>query len=91
MAEVHDNRAQRRYELQHEGGPSIAEYEDADGVRLITHVETPPVARGKGHAAQLMAAVVASARAGGTKLVPRCSYAAAYFRRHPEAADVLAS
>jgi predicted GNAT family acetyltransferase len=90
MDSFRDNAAAGRYELDHEHGPSFAEYQDRGEARLIMHVETPDAARGKGYAAQLMAAVVESARAAGLKLVPRCSYAVAYFRRHQDAADVLA-
>jgi uncharacterized protein len=85
-----DNAAHHRYELEHEGGPSFAAYRDRDGVRYLTHVETPAAVRGRGHAERLMTALVESARAGKRKLVPVCSYAVAYFRRHKGAADVLA-
>lgn len=90
MSLFRDNETARRYELDHDGGPSLAEYRDQGLVRFITHVETPEKARGKGYAAQLMAGVVESARAAGLKLQPRCSYALAYFQRHTDAADVLA-
>lgn len=86
-----DNTDRRRYELDHEGGPSFADYRDRDDVRYITHVETPPEARGQGHAEKLMTAVVQSAREGDRKLVALCGFAIAYFRRHKEAADVLSS
>lgn len=85
-----DNPAAHRYELEHEGGPSIADYRDHDGARFITHVETPPEARGQGHADRLMAAIVENARGGERKIVPLCGFAVAYFRRHKDAADVLA-
>lgn len=86
-----DNAAHHRYELDHDGGPSFADYRDRDGVRYITHVETPHVARGQGHADRLMTAIVESARGGERKFVPLCGFAVAYFRRHKDAADVLAS
>jgi predicted GNAT family acetyltransferase len=90
MNAFRDNAAARRYELDHADGPSFADYRDQGEARLITHVETPAAARGKGYAAQLMAAIADSARMENVKLVPRCGYAVAYFHRHPEAADVLA-
>jgi predicted GNAT family acetyltransferase len=37
-----------------------------------------------------MAGVVADARARGLKITPLCGYAAAWLRRHPDAADLLA-
>lgn len=85
-----DDPAAHRYELDHDGGPSFAAYRDRDGLRYITHVETPHEARGQGHADRLMAAIVESARGGDRKFVPLCGFAVAYFRRHKDAGDVLA-
>lgn len=85
-----DNAAERQYELDHDGGPSFARYRDGDGARLILHVETPTQARGQGHAAKLLDAMVADARANNVKFTPLCGYAVAYFRRHRDAQDVLA-
>jgi predicted GNAT family acetyltransferase len=36
-----------------------------------------------------MESIVAHARAHELRLVPRCSYAVAWFKRHPEAEDVI--
>ena len=91
MSSFRDNTAAHQYELDHEGGPSFAAYRDRDGVRYITHVETPHEARGQGQAEKLMAAIVESAREGERKFVPLCGYAAAWFRRHKDAADVLSA
>ncbi len=91
MAIFTDNGPRQRYELEHADGPSFADYADQRDVRAILHVETPPAARGNGYAGQLMEAIVADARERGLKLRPLCSYAAAYFRRHSAAQDVLAA
>lgn len=90
MGQFRDNAAASRFELDTPDGTSFADYRDAGAVRLITHVETPAAARGKGHAGQLMDAIVAHARAGGPRLRASCSYAVAYFERTPGARDVLA-
>ena len=88
---LRDNTAERRYELENDGVTSFCDYRDTGIGRMLTHVETPEAARGRGHAAKLMAAIVESARTAGLKLTPRCSYAVAYFRRHPDdVADVEA-
>lgn len=84
-----DNAAASRYELIEDGAVSFANYREHDGVRVITHVETPVEARGKGTAQRLMDAIVAEARENGRKLRPRCGYAIAYFRRYPAACEVL--
>ena len=78
-----DNAAQNRYELDVEGHLSFADYRESGGARVIHHVETPIQARGRGNAAQLMAAIVADAKARSQKLRALCPYAVAYFKRHP--------
>lgn len=90
MSDVRDNTAQSRFEMTVEGQLALADYRRAGGKLMITHVETPPALQGRGVAAQLMDGVVAAARAEGAKIVPICSYAAAYMRRHKEHADLLA-
>ena len=90
MSRFRNHERARRYELEIGGGVSFANYRDEDGVRAITHVETPPALRGRGYAAELMGAIVEDARGQGRALRPICPYAAAYFKRHPEAGDVLA-
>ncbi|HUV32783.1 MAG TPA: GNAT family N-acetyltransferase [Devosiaceae bacterium] len=56
----------------------------------LDHTYTPPVHRGQDIAFRVMRAVIEDARATGTRIVPRCAYAVAQFRRRPEWADVLA-
>jgi predicted GNAT family acetyltransferase len=86
-----DNTAGRRYEFEEDGFLSIADYRDHDQVRAIMHVETPPEARGRGHASKLMHAVVEDAKVRGMKLRASCAFAVAYFKRHPaEVAPVQA-
>jgi uncharacterized protein len=90
MTQFRDNTKDLRFEWAEEGHVSFCDYRiEADGVRLLTHVETPAPARGKGAAGRLMDAIIAYARAEGFKVVPLCSYAVAHLRRHP-ALDVEA-
>lgn len=90
MTKFRDHASADRYELEEDGATTFADYRDAsDGVRAITHVETPAEARGKGTAKRLMDGVVTEARASGRKLRARCGYAIAYFQRYPEMTDVL--
>ena len=42
------------------------------------------VLRGQGIAAKLMEAAVNSARRRGKKIIPQCSYAAAWLAKHPQ-------
>lgn len=87
---VIDNKAANRFELEENGAIAFANYHRA-GLRLIIpHVEAPPVLRGTGTASRLMEGVVDLARADGLRITPTCSYAHTWFRRHKDAADVLA-
>ena len=90
MSDFRDNSAARRYELDAPEGQSFADYRDIAGVRVILHVETPEEARGRGYAAELMKQIVNEARSSNRRLRASCAYAVAYFRRHPDAADVHA-
>jgi hypothetical protein len=86
---VIDNAARQRFELVEDGLTAFANYRRSGASLAIPHVEAPPPLRGKGTAARLMEGVVALARAKGETITPLCSYARAWFRRHPEHADLL--
>jgi predicted GNAT family acetyltransferase len=78
-----------RFELEENGLMAWAEYRIRDGKYVIPHVEADPPLRGTGAAGRLMQQIVDHARASQLVIVPRCSYARAWFARHPEAEDVL--
>lgn len=80
----------RRFELSEQGATAFATYWRDGDTFTIPHVEAPVELRGKGTAGRLMAGIAELARAQGYKIVPRCPYAAAWFQRHPDAADVKA-
>ena len=84
-----DNDDKHRFEAEENGKLVFANYREHDGRYLLTHVEADPALRGTGAAARLMEAIVAHARANNLKLVPRCSYAVAWFARHPDASDFI--
>ncbi|HEX4273680.1 MAG TPA: GNAT family N-acetyltransferase [Rhizomicrobium sp.] len=86
---MEDNKQLHRFELIENGLVVFADYRTRDGKYLLPHVEAEPALRGTGAAGRLMEAIVAHARAEKLILVPRCSYALAWFKRHPDAADVL--
>lgn len=89
MSDVTDNTALGRFELTENGLTAFATYRRGANRVVIPHVEAPVALRGKGTASRLMEGIVARARENGFKIVPSCPYAAAWFRRHSEAADVL--
>lgn len=83
MSEVKDNPALGRFEMSEAGQIVFADYR-RDGDRLIIdHVEAPQALRGTGAAGRFMEGLVVEARRQGVKLVPLCSYAALWLRRHP--------
>jgi uncharacterized protein len=86
---VKDNTAKRRFEMEVEGHLAIADYRQDGNTLHITHVEAPEALRGQGVAGKLMEGVVASARERGLKIIPICSYAVAWLRRHKEHQDLL--
>ena len=95
MSAFRDQPADRRFQQEFADADGIehpvwAEYAIRGHARVILHVEAHPALRGSGAAGRFMQALADHARQDGLKLVPRCSYAVAWFRRHADYADVLA-
>ena len=93
MTDLRDVRADQRFE-QGFSDPEgqlrtvFADYAVQGNTRVILHVEADPALRGTGAAGQFMQALAEHARAEGLKLAPRCSYAVAWLKRHPEFDDI---
>ncbi|HZH28802.1 MAG TPA: GNAT family N-acetyltransferase [Azospirillaceae bacterium] len=85
---ITDNQARSRYELEAGGEVAFATYQRDGATVYIRHVEAPPALRGTGAAGRLMEGIMQAARRDGLKIVPICSYAAAWMRRHGEYADL---
>ena len=73
-----------------DGVEAELDYERRPGVIRITHTGVPPAIGGRGVACELMRTALEYARAEKLKVTPSCSYAATYFERHPQYADLLA-
>jgi predicted GNAT family acetyltransferase len=88
----HEGRGAGEYRAHVEGSEHIGRltWVDRDGVRVAEHTLVPPPIGGRGVAARLVEAMVDDARTRGFRIVPRCSYVAAAFRRHPEWAELRA-
>ena len=56
----------------------------------IDHTLVPSQFRGRHIAEKLVLAGITDARAEGQRIIPRCSYVAVQFRRHPDWSDLLA-
>ncbi len=87
---VIDNAESHRFELSELGHIAFADYRREGGRLVIPHVEAPMALRGGGAAGRLMEGIVVHARARGAKIVPLCSYAAAWLKRHPQYKDLVA-
>jgi len=95
MTEFRDFRAAQRFEqgftdAEGEIRTVFADYAVQGLTRVIQHVEADPALRGSGAAGKFMQALAEHARVENLKLQPRCSYALAWMKRHPEFADLSA-
>ena len=77
------------FSAQVDGHRCVVDYVLNQGVMTITHTGVPDAVGGRGIAAELTKFALDTARKDGLKIVPVCSYTAAYVRRHPEYADIL--
>lgn len=87
---ITDDNSRGAYRAAVEGGEAELTWHRRGEVRVADHTFTPPSARGKGIALQLVEAMVADAREKGFTIRPSCPYVVAQFRRHPDWSDVLA-
>lgn len=94
MSDLVDRPEHNRFEMAFPSADGerlvFARYVRRDGALVIPHVEAHPALRGSGAAGRFMRGLADHARAQGLKLIPTCGYAAAWFRRHPDEADLLA-
>jgi len=81
-----DHADEGRFELDLTGRIAFANYRRTDDGILIFHVETPRALRGQGVTGRLMERIVEAARAEGQEVIPLCSYASSWMRRHRQSA-----
>lgn len=87
---VTHNAAEGRFEAEVDGAKSMAEYE-LQGDRIIfLHTFVPSKLRGRGIAEKLVRTGLEHARAKNLKVVPACSYVAAFIAGHAEYKPLLA-
>jgi predicted GNAT family acetyltransferase len=83
MIEIEHDTTAHRFTTTVDGQRAVLDYTLAADVMTITHTEVPGPIEGRGIAAQLTRQALAAARERGWRVVPACSYAAAYIARHP--------
>lgn len=85
----HDSAA-HRFHTEVESARCVLDYTLTSGVMTITHTGVPAKVGGRGIASALVQAALDNARGEGWKVVPSCSYAAAWMERHPQYDELLA-
>ena len=86
--EVVNNPSEKRFETWIDGKLSKLDYIEDGKNFVITHVGVQPELRGQGVAGRIVQVGLEYAKARSMRVVPMCSYAAAYIRRHPEYAEL---
>ena len=87
---IQHDRVAHRFLTEPDGVACVLDYALAASVMTITHTGVPSEVGGRGIAAELTRFALDAARREGWKVVPACSYAAAWLQRHPDYADLLA-
>ncbi len=89
--EVSRNSQQNQFEAVKDGHTAVAQYE-MDGAQMtMTHIIVPPAIEGQGVGSALCQFAIQTARDEKLTIVPQCPFMAAYFERHPDNNDVLAT
>jgi uncharacterized protein len=78
------NPANRAFEIWIDGQLSKLDYMQDGKNFVITHVGVYPEHRGQGVAGKIVEAALQYARENSLRVIPMCSYAAAYIRRNPQ-------
>jgi uncharacterized protein len=88
---VADNPIELRYEL-HLGETLVGfvRYRREPGRLVLVHTEVDPAVEGQGFGSHLVAETLDDIRTRGLAVVPLCPFIAAYIRRNPECADLVA-
>lgn len=85
-----DNAALSRFELAVAGAVAFITYTRDGDVLTLTHTEVPAALNGRGIGGRIARAVLEHARTQSLKVVAKCPFVAAYIRKHPDYAPLLA-
>lgn len=86
---VTDNCARKRFELDGTVGQAFVDYRRDGQVLTLTYALVPPHLRGRGIGTALVDGTLRLVQARGERIIPQCSFVAAYIRSHPEFQDLL--
>jgi uncharacterized protein len=82
--------ANHRFETTVDGFTCELDYSLRDNIMTITHTGVPSEVGGRGIAGELVRTAFEAARSAGWKVVPACSYAQVWIKRHPDYSALLA-
>ena len=82
--EVTHNKEEHRFEVWIDSQLSKLDYMQDGNTIVMTHVGVYPGHRGQGLAGKLTQVGLEYAKEKSLRVIPMCSYVAAYIRRHPE-------
>ena len=85
---VTHNEANHMFEVWIDGRLSKLDYIRDGKNFVITHVGVYPEYRNQGIAARIVQAALEYAKQNSLRVIPMCSYAAAYIRRNPQYAEL---
>ncbi|WP_343518203.1 GNAT family N-acetyltransferase [Sphingomonas sp.] len=88
--DVTDNHDRSRYELKVDGHTAFAAYTIDGNIITFTHTVVPPALEGRGIASRLILHALTDVRERGLRVIAQCPFVAAYIRKHPEWAELLA-
>lgn len=80
----------QRWVVEVDGRTAVLDYVLDGSTLRIVHTGVPPEIGGRGIAAVLVGAALTLARRNGWKVLPQCSYAAAFIARHRHYQELLA-
>jgi len=89
--EVRDNSLKSRYELDVDGHIAFVDYQLRSDKIVLVHTEVPAELGGRGIGSKLAKGTLDAVRARGLKAEIRCDFLAAYVKKHPEYADIVAA
>ena len=87
--EVTHNEAENRFEIWIDHQLSKLDYNIHDNTIVMMHVGVYPDHRGRGIAGKLTHVALEYAKEKNLRVIPMCSYVAAYIRKHPQYSDLM--
>jgi predicted GNAT family acetyltransferase len=91
LGDVVDKPERQRFELAIGDAIAFIDYRRDGAVLALTHAEVPDALSGQGLGSKLARSTLDLIRARGEKIVPQCSFIAAFVRRNPAYRDLLAT